>query len=522
MTRSIRSSLSRPAIMSLLALACAPACVDDGAPPEPEPEPGLGGSDDVSVGLPDGVSESMMAALERDLGQDRAQLALRLRAEAIAAQVAPALAEQLGDAFGGAWMSPDGSQLQVGITDATLAEDVRAAGAEPRLVSRSLDALVAAVDAAPAAVDPAVHSWRVDVATNRVVVVADAPDAAAVRAFVAELGLAADAVAVETGAERPRPLYDVRGGEEYIINSNTLCSVGFAVNGGFVTAGHCGGVGSPTAGSNWVAQGTFRGSVFPGNDMAWVELNGAWASLPWVNDHGGGQVAVAGSQVAAVGSSVCRSGRTTGWRCGVIQAHNVTINYAAGPVYGATQTSACAQGGDSGGSFISGNQAQGVTSGGSGNCSSGGTTFFQPVNPILSTYGLTLKTSGGGGAKAIVSNFNGKCIDVPASNFVDGAPLQMWDCNGTSAQQWTFTGGTVRAGGKCMDVAWGSTANGAVIQLANCSGHPAQQFVLSPAGDLVSVIANKCVDIKDWNGASGARLQTWTCAGTANQKWHTR
>jgi hypothetical protein len=49
--------------------------------------------------------------------------------------------------------------------------------------------------------------------------------------------------------------------------------------------------------------------------------------------------------------------------------------------------------GDSGGSFISGDQAQGVTSGGSGDCSSGGTTFFQPVNEILSTFGLTLVTS---------------------------------------------------------------------------------------------------------------------------------
>ncbi|SEQ43136.1 streptogrisin C, partial [Streptomyces radiopugnans] len=47
--------------------------------------------------------------------------------------------------------------------------------------------------------------------------------------------------------------------------------------------------------------------------------------------------------------------------------------------------------GDSGGSYISGNQAQGVTSGGSGNCRTGGTTYHQPVNEILSAYGLTLK-----------------------------------------------------------------------------------------------------------------------------------
>jgi streptogrisin C len=498
MLRSVRAVF----VVSLFTIGCQTDDGDEGAVTE---------SDD----------DELFAALERDLGQPRPLLERRLAAEAIAAQVAPAMRDQLFGVFGGAWMNDDGTKLIVGITDASRADEVRAAGAEPQLVRFTLAELEAVIASAPLA-DASIHAWRVDVANNRVVVTADDPASASVAAFVAKLGVDPSAVTVERAVERPRPFYDTRGGEEYIINSNTLCSVGFAVHGGFVTAGHCGGVGSPTHGSNWIAQGTFRGSRFPGNDYAWVETNGSWATHPYVSTHNGGQVAVTGSQVAPVGASICRSGRTTGWRCGVIQAHNVTINYAAGPVYGATQTNACAQGGDSGGSFISGTQAQGVTSGGSGNCSTGGTTFYQPVNPILSTYGLTLKTTGGGGAREIVSNYNGKCIDVPGSNFVDGALLQMWNCNGTGAQKWTFTGGTVQAGGKCMDVAWGSTANGAAIQLANCSGHPAQQFVLSAAGDLVSVLANKCVDIKDWNNNSGARLITWPCAGTANQKWHLR
>jgi streptogrisin C len=100
-------------------------------------------------------------------------------------------------------------------------------------------------------------------------------------------------------------------------------------------------------------------------------------------------------------------------------------------------------------------------------------------------------------------------------------PLQVWGCNGTNAQAWTFTGGTVQTqNNKCMDVAWGATTNGAVIQIANCSGNAAQQFVLNSAGDLVNPQANKCVDIKDWNPNDGAQLQLWDCAGTANQKWH--
>jgi Ricin-type beta-trefoil lectin domain/Lysozyme like domain len=128
---------------------------------------------------------------------------------------------------------------------------------------------------------------------------------------------------------------------------------------------------------------------------------------------------------------------------------------------------------------------------------------------------------GGGGGSRVISNWNGKCIDVPGANFADGSHLQMYGCNGTVAQNWNFTGGTLRTqNNMCMDVAWGSTANGAVIQIATCSGNPAQQFVLSGAGDLVNPQANKCVDIKDWNGNDGAALQLWDCAGTANQKWH--
>lgn len=96
---------------------------------------------------------------------------------------------------------------------------------------------------------------------------------------------------------------------------------------------------------------------------------------------------------ALTGAAVCRSGSTTGWHCGTIEQHDTSVTYAEGTIDGVTRTSVCAEPGDSGGSYISGTQAQGVTSGGSGDCTSGGTTFYQPINPVLSTYGLTLRTS---------------------------------------------------------------------------------------------------------------------------------
>lgn len=468
---------------------------------------------------PSGAATTMQQALQRDLGLTAPQVRIRQAHEAAAPVVEQRLRQRLADRFGGAWFDPAKARLAVGVLDNRDVDLVRSAGALPVLVRRTEKQLAgtkAALDSAAGAAADTIYGWYVDVAANAVVV--SAADRGAAQRFLQASAIDASAVRISIGPQ-PRTLYDIRGGDQYVINGNTLCSVGFAVNnGGFVTAGHCGGTGSPTLGYNNVNQGTFAGSSFPGNDYAWVRTNGDWTPRPWVNNYGGGNVAVAGSQEAAVGSSICRSGRTTGWRCGVIQAKNVTVNYSGSLVYGLTQTTACAEGGDSGGAWITGDQAQGVTSGGSGNCSVGGTTFYQPVNEILGAYGLSLTTTIGGSTSRIIG-WQNKCIDVPNSNGVDGQRLQLWDCNGTNAQNWTFPGdGTIRAFGLCMDVAWGSTANGAAIQLANCSGNPAQQFVLSGAGDLVNPQANKCVDVTGWGG-TGTPLELWECTGGGNQKW---
>jgi streptogrisin C len=469
------------------------------------------------------MAPGMVAALRRDLGLTDDRIASRLATEAAAPAIQKRLSARLGATYAGAWLENGADRLTVAITDKNQAATVRAEGAVPKLVARSAKDLKATrqkLDSAAAKVKgTAIRGWYIDTERNSVVVTA-APGAEAIaRTFAKDSG--AGAVAVVTAAEAPRTVYDIRGGDQYVINGNTLCSVGFPVAGGFVSAGHCGGVNSPTLGNNNVAQGTFAGSSFPGNDYSWIRTNANWTPQPWVNNYAGGNVVVAGSQDAAIGSSICRSGRTTGWRCGTLQGREETVNYSQGAVTGLSRMSACAEPGDSGGSVISGNQAQGVTSGVTGNCTSGGTTWFQPVNEILGVYGLSLTTSGGGSSSgAVVSTWNNKCIDVPNGNFSDGVLVQMWNCNSSAAQRWTFVNGTLQtSNNKCLDIAWGSTASGAAVQIVGCSGNPAQQFVLSAAGDLVNPQANKCLDIKDWNANDGAQLQLWDCAGTANQKW---
>jgi streptogrisin B len=88
---------------------------------------------------------------------------------------------------------------------------------------------------------------------------------------------------------------------------------------------------------------------------------------------------------------VTRDGSTTGIHTGRVTALNVTVRYqGGGTVRGLIQTTVCAEPGDSGGPLYDSSKAIGLTSGGSGDCKKGGTTFFQPVLEAMSVYGVTI------------------------------------------------------------------------------------------------------------------------------------
>ncbi|MCG5219981.1 S1 family peptidase [Streptosporangium soli] len=186
--------------------------------------------------------------------------------------------------------------------------------------------------------------------------------------------------------------YSVRGGDAFF-TATTRCTIGAAVRGGFVTAGACGRPGEATLGHNRVAQGVFRATAFPGDSMAWVTVNSNWTPRGVVNDGRGGEIAVLGSSEAPIGAPVCQSGATSGWRCGTLLRRNVTVNFPQGAVFGLIETSICSEPGDTGATLLWNGHVQGVLIGGSGNCSTGGRSYYQPINEILSRYGLTLLTS---------------------------------------------------------------------------------------------------------------------------------
>lgn len=350
------------------------------------------------------VARVMSEAMRRDLGLTVEQARGRLEAEDAAARLDAVVATELGAAFAGSWYDADLGRLVVASTSAAGAERARALGADAVTAERSaaqlsttkqrLDAL--AGDAAPAAIT----SWHVDVRTNSVVVTADPRRLDGASAALLDAARAMPGVRVVDAAEAPRPAYNVVGGHAFYIG-NSRCSIGFSTRtaGGakaFVTAGHCTAGGGGVIGANGVRMGSASGSTFgAGGDFGRVSVTSdRWELRPWVSLYDGRALIVQGSDPAPVGASVCRSGSTSGWRCGEIKAKDVTVNYPGRTVHGLVRSSACASPGDSGGPFMHNGQAQGLTSGITAQCGSGELTdsFYQPVREALNAYNMHLVT----------------------------------------------------------------------------------------------------------------------------------
>ncbi|MEU0955497.1 S1 family peptidase [Streptomyces niveus] len=190
----------------------------------------------------------------------------------------------------------------------------------------------------------------------------------------------------------------VRGGNLIYSSSGARCTVGFnartsATFFGLVS-GRC-----AQGTSNWYADaaltvfiGTTAGSSFPGNDYALVRyINSSTVAFPGEVALGsGGNQDITGAANPTVGQSLCHVGRTTGVRCGTVTAVNVTVNYPEGSVSGLFRSNICSEPGDAGGPAFSGGTALGIIVASSGNCSSGGVTYYQPVVEWLSVYGLSI------------------------------------------------------------------------------------------------------------------------------------
>lgn len=391
---------ARPRVLALGVLAGLTTLAMTGtfAPPASADEPG---------------ASPMEQALAESQGISVREARELITTEAALSETAEDLDARLGDSSSaGSWV--EGDTLVVAVTTPDAAAEVRAAGASPEMVGRSraqLEVVQAELDRLGRRAAGKAVSWSIDPQANAVSVqVAAGADDARTRAFVAaaeELG-----AEVTTTEAEVVPAATLLGGQEYTFSSGGgtyTCSTGFNARSStganvLITAGHC------TEGATaFRFQGTSLGSAgvtsFPTDDYGTIRTSTAHTPRGAVSDWAGGSVRVTGSTEAAIGATLCKSGRTTGWTCGRVTSKNATVNYGGGDVVGGlTAHDACVMQGDSGGSNLSGTQAQGVSSGGALYDTGSGLvcgervgqrnqSYFQPVNEVLRNQRLTLLTS---------------------------------------------------------------------------------------------------------------------------------
>ena len=316
-------------------------------------------------------------------------------ASSLSPDAAAALAERLGVRSAGTYADSSG-RITVTVTDAAAAAEVRASGAIPRIVARGSAQLEAAIAVLDRSARVTGTAWWIDPITDMVVV---SVDDTVVGARFNQVKTVTDSLGGVVRLQRePGVLSKLINGGQAIYGGGYRCSLGFNVRNSagtyyFLTAGHC-----TNLSSSWYADsslstyiGPRAGTSFPGNDYGIVRYSNTALSHPGtVYLYNGTSQDITSAGNAYVNQYVKRSGSTTGVHSGYVTATNATVTYSQGTVYGLIKTNVCAEGGDSGGSLFAGTTALGLTSGGSGNCTTGGTTYFQPVTEPLSVYGVSV------------------------------------------------------------------------------------------------------------------------------------
>ncbi|MGV9562755.1 S1 family peptidase [Streptomyces sp. NPDC003480] len=394
----------------------------------------------------------------------------------------------------GSWIADDGTSV-VAVTDSAAAAEVKAAGARPKMVRHSMDQLKSATHTLSSAPKVAGTAWAVDYRTNQVVVEADSSVSASDWSRMKRL---AGGMGNFVRMQRTQGRFTTRvNGAQPVFSTGGRCSAGYNVTKGqtefILTAGHCG-----PGGTLWFSDNTGQTqlgrtvtSEFPGNgDFSLIRYeNGQQTPGDNVVAIGGGRgvrITAAGDPV--VGEKVFRSGSTSGLHDGEVTALGATVNYPEGTVTGLIQTTVCAEPGDSGGPLFSEGIALGVTSGGSGDCQTGGTTFFQPLTDAMTALGVQLTGQSQSGTSA---------APAPSASAAQGAAIAPGSAAPGSA-----------APGAVQQMGATDSADGLLSRLTDPRNIGPGLLVI--AGSLIALVATRYIRAEqDRNAYRRAYSGTW-------------
>jgi GH25 family lysozyme M1 (1,4-beta-N-acetylmuramidase) len=115
---------------------------------------------------------------------------------------------------------------------------------------------------------------------------------------------------------------------------------------------------------------------------------------------------------------------------------------------------------------------------------------------------------------------DGKCLNDAGNRSANGTPVNIWQCNGSTAQRWTVAqDDTVRIHGKCMGVLRSGTNGGTPIDLQTCDGGSGEHWRVGTRGQLINPASGKCLADPGGSTRNGTQTQIRSCTGTAGQQW---
>jgi len=128
----------------------------------------------------------------------------------------------------------------------------------------------------------------------------------------------------------------------------------------------------------------------------------------------------------------------------------------------------------------------------------------------------------------------GRVLDVPGGQTGNGTPVQVWDANGSAAnQQWRANQNsdgsytlTNIASGRVLDEPGGQTGNGTRIAIWDNNGGANQHWRASQNSDgsytLTNAASGRALEVPAGQSANGSPVQIWDANGGTNQHWNFR
>ena len=153
------------------------------------------------------------------------------------------------------------------------------------------------------------------------------------------------------------------------------------------------------------------------------------------------------------------------------------------------------------------------------------------IPSTIGTYGVTITAADAAGTSRGVSFIwtitangkpitgpNSKCLDDFGAGTADRTKVDIWTCNNTAAQDWTFSSGALGVLGKCLDDVTGGGNNSPLV-IFTCNGHKDQTWSHRSNGEYVLKLNGLCLTDPGSSTVDGTQVVIKPCRDAKDQRW---